>query len=62
MSSCKYTDVPCHRVLNKSGKLCMNDAFGDVQIQAQLLEEENIEVNHNYIVNLEKHLWNPEQK
>jgi len=57
MRSCPYKDVPCHRVLNRFGKLCINDSFGHQEIQKQLLEEEGIEVNFEYIVDLDKYLW-----
>ena len=57
MSSCQYNDVPCHRVLNRFGKLCINDSFGHPEIQKQLLEEEGIEVRLDYTVDLDKYLW-----
>ena len=59
LSSCQDKSVPCHRVLNRSGKLCTNGAFGHVSIQKQLLEEEGIFVSDSYVVDLSEYLWVP---
>jgi len=49
--------IPCHRVVNRFGKLCESFAFGGAEIQKQLLEEEGIKVNNDYTVDLNKYLW-----
>ena len=36
--------IPCHRVVNKEGKLAGAFAFGGLQAQQKLLEEEGVEV------------------
>jgi methylated-DNA-protein-cysteine methyltransferase-like protein len=49
--------IPCHRVINRFGKLCEGFAFGGIDIQKQLLEAEGVEVSEDYRVDLEKYLW-----
>lgn len=45
--------VPCHRVVNASGRLVPGWAE-----QKQLLLEEGVSLNPNGCVDLKKHLWN----
>ncbi len=49
--------IPCHRVVNREGRLAPAFAFGGPEIQAQLLESEGVEVSEDFIVDLEKYLW-----
>lgn len=35
-------DVPCHRVVNRDGRIAPNFAFGGLDIQRKLLESEGI--------------------
>ena len=51
--------IPCHRVVNREGRLAPAFAFGGPEIQAQLLESEGVEVGENFTVDLGKHLWQP---
>lgn len=51
--------IPCHRVVNREGRLAPAFAFGGPEIQAQLLESEGVEVSADFIVDLEKYLWQP---
>lgn len=48
--------VPCHRVVNKFGKLAPGFAFGGPTVQRQLLKQEGISFKATK-VNLEKHLF-----
>ncbi len=48
--------VPCHRVVNREGRLAPAFAFGGTEVQARLLEEEGVEVNGGY-VDLRKYCW-----
>ncbi len=48
--------VPCHRVVNREGRLAPAFAFGGPDVQARLLEEEGVPVVDGY-VDLEKYLW-----
>ncbi len=53
--------VPCHRVVNKEGRLAPAFAFGGMEIQKALLESEGVLVDLHedglYYVNMEKHRW-----
>ena len=48
--------VPCHRVVNKFGKLAPGYAFGGLDIQKQLLEREGVTFI-NGSVDLDKHFF-----
>lgn len=50
------TTIPCHRVVNASGQLSRNFAFGGIKLQANKLIKEGVEVK-NYRVDLKKFLW-----
>lgn len=54
--------IPCHRVVNREGRLAPAFAFGGPEIQAQLLESEGVEVDENFTVDLEKYLWQPSRQ
>ena len=49
---------PCHRVVNKEGRLAPGFAFGGMSIQKQLLAQEGVEFKDQNHVNLKKHLFN----
>lgn len=49
--------IPCFRVVNRFGKLAPAFAFGGINVQAELLRAEGVEVKDN-AVDLEKYLWN----
>ena len=48
--------IPCHRVVNRDGRLAPAFAFGGIDMQASLLREEGVEVVDGY-VDLNKYLW-----
>lgn len=48
--------IPCYRVVNREGRLSDAFAFGGVNRQKILLEQDGIEVNDNK-VNLQKYQW-----
>lgn len=52
----KNPAVPCHRVVNKEGKLAMNFGWGGWQEQKRRLENEKVRMIGEK-VNLEKYLW-----
>ncbi len=41
--------IPCHRVVNREGRLAPCFAFGGMEVQAQLLAREGIEVKDGYV-------------
>ena len=48
--------IPCHRVVNREGRLAPAFAFGGVEKQAALLRAEGVEVVNGY-VDMEKYFW-----
>lgn len=52
--------IPCHRVVNREGKLAPAFAFGGMDVQAQLLREEGVEVREDYTIDLEKYIYRGE--
>lgn len=51
--------VPCHRVVNREGRLAPAFAFGGMEVQAELLRSEGVEVVGGY-VDLSKYIWKNE--
>lgn len=55
-------EVPCHRVVDRTGRLAPAFAFGGPQIQKQLLEAEGVpsaESDGNWYVDLQQYRWIP---
>jgi len=48
--------IPCHRVLNRFGRLCEGFAFGGLEQQQRLLEAEGVQVE-NGTVDLARYRW-----
>lgn len=48
--------IPCHRVVNREGRLAPAFAFGGEEVQERLLEEEGVKVENGY-VDLGTYLW-----
>ena len=55
----KPIEIPCHRVVNRFGKLSNSFAFGGSDAQKQLLESEGVEVIDE-MVDLNKYLFDPQ--
>ena len=51
------SDIPCHRVVFKDGRLCEGFVFGGPDVQKQLLEAEGVTFVDDWHVNLETCLW-----
>lgn len=49
--------VPCHRVVNREGRLARTFAFGGEEKQRAMLEAENIKVSEKNIVDLKIYGW-----
>lgn len=56
----KKSDLPCHRVVNRFGALSGARFFSSPNMMRELLESENITFTED-CVNLDKHLWVPEE-
>ena len=52
--------IPCHRVVNREGRLAPAFAFGGENAQRELLEREGVTFLEDGRVDLEKHLWRGE--
>ncbi len=52
--------IPCHRVVNRFGGLAPAFAFGGLEIQAELLRAEGVEVDVDGFVRLEKYQYRGE--
>ena len=48
--------IPCHRVVNREGRLAPAFAFGGIDKQAELLRAEGVEVVGGY-VDIAKYIW-----
>ena len=48
--------IPCHRVVNRCGRLAPAFAFGGIDVQKRLLCAEGVEVDGDYTVDLDKYL------
>lgn len=48
--------VPCHRVVNREGRLAPAFAFGGEDMQAALLQQEGVSVRNGF-VDLSVYLW-----
>lgn len=49
-------EIPCHRVVNRDGRLAPAFAFGGAEIQKSLLEAEGVKVSADGYVDLAEHL------
>lgn len=47
--------IPCHRVVNREGRLAPAFAFGGTDAQRMLLEKENVKVSEEGYVDLSKY-------
>jgi methylated-DNA-protein-cysteine methyltransferase related protein len=50
-------DLPCHRVVNRTGSMAPGYVFGGQDCQRQRLEEEGVTFDENGCINMKKHLW-----
>ena len=54
--------IPCHRVVNREGRLAPAFAFGGPAVQRDLLAAENVESCERdglFYVDLDRYLWTP---
>lgn len=57
----KNTDIPAHRVVNRFGALSGKNYFATPTLMRELLESEGIEFIDD-VVNIKKHIWEPEME
>ena len=55
-----FGSVPCHRVVNASGRLAEDFVFGGADVQAKMLTDEGVEVI-DHRVNLKAYQWLAEE-
>ena len=49
--------IPCHRVVNREGRMAPGFAFGGPEIQRGMLEKEGVTFDEDGKVLLKKHQW-----
>ncbi len=54
----KSTEVPCHRVVNKEGRLAPNFAFNGLEEQKRRLLSEGVKFKDDMHVDLNRSSWN----
>ncbi|MBR6510268.1 MAG: MGMT family protein [Clostridia bacterium] len=54
--------IPCHRVVNREGRVAPAFAFGGEGVQRALLENEGIIFEDDGSIDLKKYCWNGETK
>lgn len=50
-------NLPCHRVVNSSGKLAPQYAFGGSHIQRGMLEREGVTFRPNGTIDVKRNIW-----
>ncbi|RJQ26937.1 cysteine methyltransferase [Candidatus Parcubacteria bacterium] len=50
-------EVPCHRVVNREGRIASAFAFGGARVQRERLEKEGVEFGDETHVELEKYFY-----
>lgn len=51
--------IPAHRVVNRNGLLTGKHHFGGPQVMKQLLENEGVTIEDDYVINFEQLFWDP---
>lgn len=49
--------IPCHRVVNRFGRVAPAFAFGGPDVQSDLLRAEGVPVVDGEVINLKEYLW-----
>lgn len=52
--------IPCHRIVNRFGRLAPAFAFGGEEVQASLLAAEGVDVSSEYTVDLSTYIYQGE--
>jgi len=59
MRLCPHADVPCHRVVNRSGGLARDFGLSGSEEQRLLLMAEDVVIGADGCVDLARYLWRP---
>lgn len=54
--------IPCHRIVNREGRVSPAFAFGGENVQISLLRAEGVEVSDEGYVSLARYRYQPERK
>lgn len=54
--------IPCHRVVNREGRVSSAFAFGGENMQITMLRQEGVAVNDDGYADLSSFQWDPPQK
>ena len=54
--------IPCHRVVNREGRVSSAFAFGGENMQIAMLRQEGVSVSDEGYVTLSAFQWHPEEK
>lgn len=54
-------EIPCHRVVMKDGSLTKGFAFGGIDIQRAMLQNEGVEVDDDYRVDMKRFMWSAKE-
>jgi methylated-DNA-protein-cysteine methyltransferase-like protein len=49
--------IPCHRVVNRQGRLAPGFAFGGEDVQRRMLEAEGVFVGDDYCLDMKRYAW-----
>lgn len=60
LNKAKFSNLPCHRVVNRKGELTGKLHFGEPELMQTLLKSEGIEFIDGH-VDLTKYLWIPKK-
>jgi len=50
-------EIPCHRVVNREGRVAPGFAFGGPNVQRELLEQEGVGFNDDGLVDMKRFVW-----
>ena len=54
--------IPCHRVVNRNGRISSAFAFGGANVQKELLTKEGVGFTDEQTVDIDKYLWNAQSE
>jgi methylated-DNA-protein-cysteine methyltransferase-like protein len=62
MNKTKGSDVPAHRVVNRTGHLTGRHHFDGVNLMKQLLQNEGVKFDGDQILNFKEVFWDPAEE